>query len=59
LIVEKRKVLSESKKISELQCIFEEIKLDIKKDKIAVTAIVNDKVIDNSTSMKIILEQIK
>ncbi|MBT8243488.1 MAG: transcriptional regulator [Nitrosopumilus sp.] len=56
LIVEKRKVLSESKKISELQCIFEEIKLDIKKDKIAVNLIVNNKVIENSTSLKIILE---
>lgn len=59
LIVEKRKVLSESKKISELQCIFEEIKLDIKKDKIAVNLIVNNKVIENSTSLKIILEQVK
>ncbi len=32
LIIESGKVLSERKKISKLQCVFQEIKLDIKKD---------------------------
>ncbi len=59
LIIENRKVLSDSKKISELQCIFEEIKLDIKKDTITVNGIMDKKVFENSTSMKIILDAIK
>ena len=33
LIIESGKVLSESKKTSKLQCVFQEIKLDIKKEK--------------------------
>ncbi len=33
LIIESGKVLSERKKISKLQCVFQEIKLDIKKEK--------------------------
>ncbi len=56
LIIESGKVLSESKKISKLQCVFEEIKLDIKKDKILVIGMVNEKMFEKSTSMKIILE---
>ena len=56
LIIESGKVLSESKKISKLQCVFQEIKLDIKKDKIGVTGIVNKKMFEKSTSMKTILE---
>ena len=56
LIIESGKVLSESKKISKLQCVFQEIKLDIKKDKISVIGIVNKKMFEKSTSMKVILE---
>ena len=56
LIIESGKVLSESKKISKLQCVFQEIKLDIKKDKILVTGTINEKMFEKSTSMKIILE---
>jgi len=56
LIIESGKVLSESKKISKLQCVFQEIKLDIKKDKILVIGIINEKIFEKSTSMKIILE---
>jgi hypothetical protein len=40
IIIESGKVLSESKKISKLQCVFQEIKLDIKKEKITITGIV-------------------
>ncbi len=56
LIIESGKVLSESKKISKLQCVFQEIKLDIKKEKITVTGIVSKKMFEKSTSMKSIIE---
>jgi len=56
LIIESGKVLSESKKISKLQCVFQEIKLDIKKDKIGVIGVVNKKMFEKSTSMKVIIE---
>jgi len=56
LIIESGKVLSESKKISKLQCVFQEIKLDIKKEKIIVNGIVSKKMFEKSTSMKSILE---
>ena len=56
LIIESGKVLSESKKISKLQCVFEEIKLDIKKEKVVVKGIVSQKLFEKSTSMKSILD---
>ncbi len=56
LIIESGKVLSESKKISKLQCIFEEIDLKIKKDKIEIIGVVNKKIFEKSTSMKSIIE---
>jgi hypothetical protein len=56
LFIESGKVLSESKKISKLQCIFEEIKIDIKKGKSTVDGIVNEKMFEKSTSMKSTLE---
>lgn len=59
LILESGKVLSESKKISKLQCIFQEIKLDIKKDKIDVTGVVNKKTFEKSSSMKAIMESLE
>ena len=43
LIIESGKVLSESKKISKLQCIFQEIRLEIKKNKFGIIGIVNEK----------------
>ncbi|QLH05334.1 transcriptional regulator [Nitrosopumilus oxyclinae] len=55
-IIESGKVLSESKKISKLQCVFQEIKLDIKKDKMEIVGIVNKKLFEKSTSMKSIIE---
>ncbi len=57
IIIESGKVLSESKKISKLQCIFQEIKLDIKKEKITVNGIVTKKMFEKSTSMKSIIEE--
>ena len=56
LIIESGKVLSESKRISKLQCIFQEIKLDIKKEKITITLTINKKMFEKSTSMKSILD---
>ena len=57
LIVESGKVLSESKKIFKLQCIFEEIDLKIKKDKIEIIGVVNKKLFEKSTSMKSIMNE--
>lgn len=56
LIIESGKVLSESKKISKLQCIFQEIKLDIRKGKISVSGVITEKIFEKSTSLKSILE---
>ena len=57
LIIESGKVLSESKRISKLQCIFEEIDLKIKKDKIEIIGVVNKKMFEKSTSMKSIMNE--
>jgi len=56
LVIESGKVLSESKKISKLQCVFQEIRLDIKKRKITVNGVVSKKMFEKSTSMKSIFE---
>ncbi|AFS83545.1 hypothetical protein [Candidatus Nitrosopumilus sediminis] len=56
LIIETGKVLSESKKISKLQCIFQEIKMDVKKGKISVNGVIDKKIFENSTSMKFVFE---
>ena len=59
LIIESGKVLSESKKIFKLQCVFQEIKLDIKKEKITIVGIITKKMFEKSTSMKSIIEMIE
>ncbi len=56
LIIESGKILSESKKISKLQCVFQEIKLDIKKEKIIVAGVISKKMFEKSTSMKSVIE---
>ncbi len=56
LVIESGKVLSESKRISKLQCVFQEIKLDIKKEKITVKGVMSKKMFEKSTSMKSIFE---
>ena len=56
IIIESGKVLSESKKISKLQCVFQEIKLDIKKEKIIVVGTISKKMFEKSTSMKSIIQ---
>jgi len=56
LIIESGIVLSESKKISKLQCIFQEIKLNIKKEKISVTGVLSNKMLEKSTSLSTIID---
>ncbi|MBT8173467.1 MAG: transcriptional regulator, partial [Nitrosopumilus sp.] len=56
LIIETGKILSESKKISKLQCVFQEINLEIKKGKTIVNGIISQKMMEKSTSMKVILD---
>jgi hypothetical protein len=58
LVIESGKVLSESKKISKLQCVFQEIKLNIKKEKITVTGVISKKMFEKSTSMKSLVEAV-
>ncbi|KAF6247967.1 transcriptional regulator [Nitrosopumilus sp. b3] len=58
LIIETGKILSESKKISKLQCVFQEINLEIKKGKTIVNGIISQKMMEKSTSMKVILDSI-
>lgn len=58
LIIETGKILSESKKISKLQCVFQEINLEIKKGKTIVNGIISQKIMEQSTSMKSILDTI-
>lgn len=52
IIIESGKIRSESKKISKLQCVLQEIKLDIKKSKITISGIISKKIFEKSSSMK-------
>ncbi|RMW35134.1 MAG: transcriptional regulator [Nitrosopumilus sp.] len=56
--IETGKVLSESKKISKIQCVFQEILMDAKKDKIIVSGIVPKKIFEKSTTMKTIIKNL-
>jgi hypothetical protein len=56
LLIESGKILSESKKISKLRCVLQEIKLDIKKGKIVITGVISKKMFEKSSSMKSILK---
>lgn len=53
LIVESGKVLSESKRISKYRCVFDEIKIEMKKNDILFQGIVNEQIFDKSTSIDI------
>ena len=57
--IETGKVLSESKKIAKIQCVFQEIIMDAKKDKLIVSGIVSKKIFENSTSMKHIIKNLE
>ena len=56
LLIETGKILSESKKISKIRCVFQEISINIKKEKIAISGIVSKKIFEKSTSMKSIID---
>lgn len=53
LILESGKVLSESKRISKYKCVFDEIKIGMKKNDIMIQGIINKKTFDKSTSINI------
>ena len=54
LILESGKVLSESKRISKYKCVFDEIKIGMKKNDIMIQGVINKKTFDKSTSINII-----
>lgn len=51
LILESGKVLSESKKISTYKCVFDEIKIQMKKNDVMIQGIINKKILDISTTI--------
>ncbi len=53
LILESGKVLSESKRISKYKCVFDEIKIGMKKNDIMIQGIINKETLDRSTSINI------
>lgn len=53
LILESGKVLSESKRISKYRCVFDEIKIGMKKNDIMIQGVINKKTFDKSTSINI------
>ncbi|MHA7733326.1 transcriptional regulator [Nitrosopumilus sp. S6] len=57
--IETGKVLSESKKISKIQCIFQEILIDAKKENLIVSGIVPKKIFEKSTTMKSIIKKLE
>src|SRR3989344_2835159 len=53
LILESGKILSESKRISKYRCVFDEIKVGMKKNDIMIQAVINKKIFDESTSINV------
>ena len=53
LILESGKILSESKRISKYKCVFDEIKIGMKKNNIIIQGVINKKSFDKSTSINI------
>ena len=49
LIVESGKVLSESKRISKYRCVFDEIKIEMKKNNIIIQGVINEQIFNKST----------
>ena len=56
LLIETGKVLSESKKISKIQFIFQKFTMDIHHDSVKIDGVISKKMFEKSTSMKLILE---
>ena len=53
LILESGKILSESKRISKYRCVFDEIKVGMKKNDIMIQVVINKKIFDESTCINI------
>lgn len=49
LIVESGKVLSESKRISKYRCVFDELKIEMKKNNIIIQGVINEQIFNKST----------
>ena len=58
-LIETGKVLSESKKISKIRCIFQEVSINVKEDKISINGTISKKLFEKSTSMKSIIEALE
>ena len=58
-LIETGKVLSESKKVSKIRCVFQEISINVKEDKISIDGIISKKLFEKSTSMKSIIEALE
>ncbi len=58
-LIETGKVLSESKKISKIRCIFQEVSINVKDDKISINGVISKKLFEKSTSMKSIIEALE
>ncbi len=59
ILIETGKILSESKKISKIQCIFQKIMLDVQKEKIIIILSVSKKMFEKSTSMKSLIADLE
>ena len=56
VLIETGKILSESKKISKIRCIFQEVSINVKEEKITINGIISKKLFEKSTSMKSIID---
>jgi hypothetical protein len=54
LILESGKVLSESKRISKYKCVFDEIRIGMKKNDVIIQGVINKKIFDKGTCIDII-----
>ena len=57
LLVETGKILSESKKISKIQFIFQKFSINVYHDSLKIDGIISKKLFEKSTSMKLILQE--
>jgi len=58
-LIETDRVLSESKMVSKIRCIFQEVSINVKKEKISINGIISKKLFEKSTSMKSIIEALE
>jgi hypothetical protein len=58
-LIETGKILSESKKISKIRCIFQEVSINVKEEKITIIGIISKKLFEKSSSMKSMIDAIE